>query len=361
MARRRSRPQRAHADKRGLPPGAPVYTGDVVDVPLKAHILDFDPLEVRERTDAPFTEVQVFRDRASITWIDLHGLHDAAAIAAICEHFGLHPLAVEDVLSPQTRPKVDDYGETLFLTAKMTDLEPDAPVSRVRYEHVALVLGPGWVLSFQERPGDPFEPVRKRIRGGGGRVRAMGADYLLHVLLDAIVDNYFVVLVAIEERVEHLEDHVFEGRAVHPARSVHELRGELLTMRRAVAPLRLAIAALLRESPARISPEVRLYVRDVLDHLDLVLDRIDDARERLTSVLEVHLATTGLKTNEVMRGLTVVATVFIPLTFIAGIYGMNFEWMPELKWWWAYPATLGGMASLSGGMLLWMWRRGWLG
>lgn len=360
MARRKSRSQRAHAKKLGMSPGAAVYTGDVTDSPIVAQVLDFDADGVRELTDAPFEEVKAFRDAPSISWIDFQGLHDADKIASICRHFGLHPLAVEDVLSPETRPKVDDYGDVLFLTAKMGDLDPASVEPHCRFEHVALVLGDGWVLSFQERDGDPFEPVRKRIRGGSGRVRTMGADYLLHILLDAIVDGYFVCMVALEDRVDALEDAVFEARASHPARAVHEVRSEIVGLRRAIAPLRVAIAALLREDPKRIGADVRFYIRDVLDHLDLLLDRLDGARDRLTSIIEVHLATTGLKTNEVMRGLTVVATVFIPLTFIAGVYGMNFEWMPELGWWWAYPAVMGLMAALAIGMLVAMKIRGWI-
>jgi magnesium transporter len=361
VARRKSRSQRAHAKKLGLSPGAAVYTGDVTDAPIVARVLDFDAGGVRELTDARFDEVKAFRDANSISWIDFHGLHDADKIAAICGHFGLHPLAVEDVLSPETRPKVDDYGDVLFLTAKMGDLDPTSAEPHCRFEHVALVLGDGWVLSFQEREGDPFEPVRKRIRAGSGRVRSMGADYLLHVLLDAIVDGYFVCMVALEDRVDALEDAVFEGRADRPAHAVHELRSEIVGLRRAIAPLRVAIAALLREDPKRVGADVRFYIRDVLDHLDLLLDRLDSARERLVSIIEVHLATTSMKMNEVMRGLTVVATVFIPLTFIVGVYGMNFSWMPELDWWWAYPAVMASMAVLAILMVVGMRMRGWIG
>jgi magnesium transporter len=358
MARRRPRPQRAHAKKRGLAPGTPVYTGDVTEGPTVAHVLDFDGDGVRELTDAPFAEVRPFRDSPSTTWIDLHGLHDTAAIETLCRHFGLHPLAVEDVLSVEGRAKADDYGETVFITAKMASFEGDPAHARLHLEHVALVLGDHWVLSFQERPGDPFEPVRKRIRAGSGRVRTLGADYLLHVLLDAIVDGYFVALVALEDRVDVLEDDVFEGRNARPEQAVHELRGEILMFRRAAAPLRVAISGLQRDGSPRVTPEVRLYLRDVLDHLDLVLDRLDGTRERLTSVLEVHLAANSHKMNEVMRGLTVVATVFIPLTFVAGVYGMNFDWMPELRWGWGYPAAMGLMAVMAGVMLVFMrWRR----
>lgn len=360
MASRKPKRRRAHSQKVGLAPGAAVYTGTVSDVPVHAHVIDYNADQVREVRDLALADVKPYRDAETVTWIDFQGLHDAAAIESVCRHFGLHPLAVEDVLSPETRPKVDDYVHTLFLTLKMVDLDPGAEGLRLRFEHVALVLGAGWVLTFQERDGDPFDPVRNRIRSGVGRARSMAEDYLLNILLDAIVDGYFVALVALEDRIEVLEDDVFEGRASRPERAIHSLRGQTIAFRRAMSPLRVALASLLRDAPARISPEVLLYLRDVLDHLDLLLDRIESARERLTSTLEVHMAATGQKTNEVMQGLTVVATIFIPLTFIAGVYGMNFEWMPELTWWWSYPAVLALMAVLAVAMLIFMRMRGWL-
>jgi magnesium transporter len=357
MARRKRRDGKAHAGKAGLPPGAAVYTGSVTDAPIYARVFDYSGTSMNEVTEGTFAEVRPFRDTPSVSWIDFLGLHDAEQVHEVGVHFGVHPLAIEDVLSPETRPKVDDYGDTLCLTAKMCEVDSDTDL---RFEHIAIVLGPTWVLSFQERLGDPFEPVRRRIRTGSGRVRDMGADYLFHLLLDAIVDGYFVALSALEDRVEVIEQAVFEGHAAGPAQEVHAIRGEVLALRRAISPLRVAVASILRDASPQITASVRPYVRDVLDHLDLLLDRLDGARERLTSVLEVHLAVTSRKTNEVMRGLTVVATVFIPLTFIAGVYGMNFEWMPELTLWWAYPAVLAGMGILAGTMLWWMRRRGWM-
>ncbi|TVQ94476.1 MAG: magnesium and cobalt transport protein CorA [Deltaproteobacteria bacterium] len=361
MTRRPKRPRSGHAAKAGLPPGSAVYTGDAVDVPIRAHRFDYDGAQVSEHEHTSLSEVErptIITGAGSVRWVDFVGLHDANAISQVCERFGLHPLAIEDVLSVDGRPKADDYGNTLFLTAKYLSPDPDHGSPKV--EHVALALGDGWVLSFQERPGDPFEPVRKRIRTSAGRIRRMGADYLFCALIDAVVDAYFTLLVALEDKMERLEEDVFSEINFSPGRTIHELRGEVRRLRRSIAPLRLALTVLLRDAPTRLSPEVHPYLRDVLDHLDLLLDRLESARERLISTLEVHLATTSQKTNEVMRGLTVVATLFIPLTFIAGIYGMNFEWMPELQWWWSYPAVLAIMAGLALLMLGLMRARGWL-
>jgi magnesium transporter len=338
-----------------------VYTGIYTDVKVEADVMDYGPDRVEERQGVPFSEVLHCRDSKSVTWLDLRGLHDAAAIAAVGEHFGVHPLAVEDALSADGRTKVDDYGDVLFVTVKMTDLEPGASPARVRVEHVAFALGPTWVLSFQELPGDVFDPVRRRIRTGAGKIRKMPAAYLLHALLDAIVDGYFVVLSALQDELDRLEDQALAGAKPDLPRQIHELRGEIHTLRRAVAPLRYAAGDLVRQEARRIDPEVRPYLRDLLDHLEQVHDELESARERLVGVLELHLATNSHRMNDVMRGLTVVATVFIPLTFVAGVYGMNFGWMPETRVWWGYPAVLTLMGALGGAMVWWMKRRGWLG
>lgn len=362
MTRRRPRSQRGHAAKAGLPPGTPIYTGTSTDVPISAGLISYTEERYDEQALSSLSEIEPESSGTKgqeTRWFDFIGLHDSQAIASVCERFGLHPLAVEDVLSTEGRPKVDDYGETLFLTAKI--LASDPVNNRASIEHVALVLGDGWVLSFQERPGDPFEPVRKRIRTSAGRVRRKGADYLFHLLIDALVDAAFVVTAHLEDQIDTLEEEVLRETLRSPGRAVHSLRGEVRKLRRTLAPMRLALTTMLRDEPKRLGPDLRPYTRDVLDHLDLLLDRLESSRERLTSTLEVHLATTSQKTNEVMRGLTVVATVFIPLTFIAGVYGMNFEWMPELGWWWAYPVILTLMLLIAIGMLLFMRQRGWLG
>lgn len=338
-----------------------MYTGQYRDVPVHADVFDYGPDTLVERIEVPFAEVLHCRDSKTVSWLDLRGLHDEKAVAAVCRHFGLHPLAVEDALSVDSRPKVDDYGDVLFVTAKMADLDPDAAELKVRVEHVALALGPTWVLTFQEQPGDVFDGVRRRIRSGRGRVRSMPASYLMHALLDAIVDGWFTVLTVMQERLDVLEERALGDAPPPPGlpREVHALRVEVHTLRRAVAPMRYAVLDLTRQDARLVHPDVLPYLRDLRDHVEHVHDELESARERLVGLLELHLASTSHRMNEIMRALTVVSTVFIPLSFVAGVYGMNFEWMPELGVWWAYPVVMTSMISVGVGMLWWMHRRGW--
>ncbi|MED5370244.1 MAG: magnesium/cobalt transporter CorA [Myxococcota bacterium] len=343
------------AGKRGQAPGTAIYVGEERSHPIQVTVLDYNPEALKEHAHASLDDLSSFRESPSVTWVNLDGVHDVAAVSAVCEAFGVHPLAMEDILNPGTRPKVDDYGDQVFVVAKM--VTPSEQGFEV--EQVSMVLGTGWVLTFQEREGDLFDPIRKRIRSGGGRIRRMGSDYLLHSVLDALVDGYFETLVRLDESTAALEDQASEASTGEAAKRVHALKRDLVTLRRLIWPLRAATGELMR-SGELIGEASLPYFRDLQDHVLQVLELMDSYRDRLTGVLELQLAVASGRMNDVMQVLTIVATLFIPLTFIAGIYGMNFQAMPELAWRWGYPAVWGVMLACALGMVAYFRRRGWL-
>ena len=345
--------------KAGMAPGSLVHVGERRQEECVITVIDYTSEEVLEREVDSVEECFDFRDKDSVTWINIDGLHDVGVIQDIGDHFGLHPLLLEDILNTEQRPKIDDHEDHIFVVVKM--LYYDEENTEVVTEHVSLVLAEGFVISFQETVGDVFDPVRERIRTGKGRVRKQGADYLLYTLLDAVVDNYFVVLENVGEEIERLEDDLVESPEPDLLQTIHDLKSEMVYLRRSVWPLREVVSRLEHQHPEVIEEETRIYFRDVYDHTIQVMDSIQSYRDVLTSMVEVYLSSVSNKTNEVMKVLTIMATIFIPLTFVAGIYGMNFEYMPELGVWWAYPAVLSFMALVGVFMLVYFRRRGWLG
>ncbi len=300
-----------------------------------------------------------FRDRPTVTWINVDGLHQVDLIEKIGKAFDLHPLILEDIANTNQRPKMEEYSNCLYVVIQMfSHHEGDEAIEA---EQVSLVLGPNFVLSFQERQGDVFDVVRDRIRNAKGRVRTMGADYLLYSLMDAIVDGYFQTCEELGEEIEDLEDELLSNAA--PARRRRhppaQARGHL------PAQVRLAAARGHQRHDARARSELIhrdtvFFLRDVYDHTIQVIDTIESARDILAGLLDIYLSSISNRMNEVMKVLTIIATVFIPLTFIAGVYGMNFHYMPELAWKWSYPIVLAAMAGVAGVMLYFFRRKGWL-
>jgi magnesium transporter len=284
------------------------------------------------------------------------GLGDAEIIRSIGQLFDLHPLALEDVLSLHQRPKVDDYDTYLYLVVRMLHYG-----ERVETEQISLFLGPGLVLTFQEEPGDCLDPIRERIRKGGGRLRHESADYLLYAILDALVDNYFPFLEQLGEVLESLEDEVVANPTRPTLGRVYDIKRDLLNVRRSLWPLRDALGALVHEDSPLLGRVTRLYLRDCYDHTLRVVDIIETYRELAAGLMEVYLSSVSNKLNEVMKVLTVISTIFIPLTFIAGVYGMNFRHMPELEWPWGYSLVWGIMIGAAAVMLVLFRRKGWLG
>jgi magnesium transporter len=321
-------------------------------------VIEYDQAEVHERQAESAAECAVPPGRPTVTWINVDGLHDVTVVESLAEHFGLHPLVQEDILNTTQRPKCDDHGDYVYAVLDM--FQWDAKEEDVVAEQVSLILGPNVVISFQEREGDVFGPIRERIRHGAGRIRRMPADYLAYCLIDAIVDGTFAVLERVGEKIEAAEESLVRKPTPTVLRDIHRLKREAVLLRRSVWPLREVIADLERNESARVSDATRVYLRDVRDHAVQAIDILESFREMLGGMLDTYLSSLSTRMNEVMKVLTIIATIFIPLSFIAGVYGMNFEHMPELGWWWGYPACLAAMALAAGGMLFYFWRRKWL-
>ncbi|MGD9857556.1 MAG: magnesium/cobalt transporter CorA [Planctomycetaceae bacterium] len=298
----------------------------------------------------------------AITWVDIDGLGDAATIKRVGQIFNLHELVLEDIVNVHQRAKVEEYGDHLFLVARMVSLDES-----LQTEQISFILGDRFVLTFQEREGDSLEPARKRLRKGQGLIREHGADYLMYSLLDAIIDGYFPVLERYGEQLNHLEDQLLVRTTTTLIARVHRLRSELFVLRKAIWPHRDLVNALMRESTPRIDRETRIYLRDCYDHVAQLIDLTETCREIASDLRDFHFSQISMRQNEIMKVLTVMATIFMPLSFIAGVYGMNFDpqaspWnMPELEWRFGYPFSLVLMAGTTAALLGFFWYRGWLG
>lgn len=342
----------------GSAPGTLVHTGERKVDEVRIRLIDYNAENLVERTLEGVDESFPFVDRPPVTWVNVDGLHDIGIAEAVGERFGVHPLALEDVLSPRQRPKVESYDDHYLIVLKM--LSFDAEADSVIAEQVSMIVGAKYLFSFQERFGDVFEPVRERLRQGRGRIRSRGTDYLAYALIDAVVDNYFKILETIGDIIEDLEETVVSDPSTEVLHRIHHLRREMLVVRRAVWPLRELLGQLYRGETELITSETQLFLRDVYDHSVQVIDTTETLREVLSGAMDLYLSGVSNRMNEVMKVLTIIATIFIPLSFFAGLYGMNFEYMPELGVRWAYPAVLGFMAVLGGSMLWAFWRKGWL-
>ncbi|RPJ52854.1 MAG: magnesium/cobalt transporter CorA [Acidobacteria bacterium] len=353
----RKRWRRKRAKGPGSSPGTLVYMGEKAASKVRLSVIDYDEGRMVERDDIPLDQIGALKETATVSWINVEGVSDPNVIEEIGTRFGLHPLLLEDILNPRQRAKMEPYDTYIFLVLKMLYVEKDG---ETRSEQVSFVLGPHYVISFLEDPGDIFDPVRERIRAQRGRIRLMGPDYLLYALVDAIVDHYFIVLECLEERIEKLEDEVFTRATPSTLHSIQHLKTELLYLRKSVWPLREALSGLLREDCQLLSDKTEFFFRDVYDHTIQVIDTLESLRDTVSGLLDIYLSSLSHRLNEVMKVLTIIATIFIPLTFIVGVYGMNFRFMPELDIPWAYPVVWAIMIAVGGVMLVFFRRKGWL-
>ncbi len=344
--------------KAGLPPGTLVHIGEKKAKAMKIRIMDYDERGLQEKEVKTAEETFPFRDSPRVTWINIDGLHDVTAIEKIGTHFGLHPLIQEDIVSTAQRPKLEDMGAYLFLVLKM--FNPDGEEDEDRIEQLSLVLGRNFVLSFQEREGDVFDPVRERIRKEGSRLRLLKADFLAYALIDAIVDSYFLILEKLGERIETAEEELVQGSSPQTLRKIHCLKREMIFLRKSVWPLREVISSLERSESPLFEKSTKIFLRDVYDHTIQVIDTVETYRDMLSGMLDMYLSSVSNRMNEIMKVLTVIATIFIPLTFIVGVYGMNFKYLPELNWRWGYFAVLGFMAAIAVWMIFYFKRKKWL-
>ncbi|MGH8507832.1 MAG: magnesium/cobalt transporter CorA [Gammaproteobacteria bacterium] len=344
--------------KAGLAPGTLVHIGERTREVTRTSILDFDELALRELEVHAASECRAFKDSPNTSWINVDSVHDVELLREFGQDFGLHPLVLEDIVNTDQRPKLEDYGEYLYIVVKMLSNNGGS----LAVEQVSLVLGASWVLSFQERgkPGDVFDPIRVRIRSGAGKIRKRGADFLAYSLIDAIVDNYFVILERVGDRIEAIEEDLLTNPIPATLTAIHHLRREMIFLRRSVWPLREMLSTLQRGESKLVQQGTQVYLRDVYDHTIQVIDTVESLRDVLQGMLEIYLSSVNQRMTEVMKVLTVIATVFIPLTFIVGVYGMNFEYFPELKWRWGYPALWGIMVGIGVLMLIFFKRRKWI-
>ena len=342
----------------GLPPGTLIHVGEERTAEVRITVIDYDESDLQEKEIKQIDECYPFKERPTVTWINIDGIHDVEIIEKIGKNYGIHPLLLEDIVNTEQRPKIEDFEEYLFVVLKM--LSFDEKQGEIKIEQVSLVIGPNYVLSFQEQEGDVFDPVRDRIRRAKGKIRKMGADYLAYALLDAVVDGYFLILERIGDRVEDLEETLIKRPDMNTLQSIHFLKREMIFLRRSVWPLREVISGLSRNESKLIQASTEIYLRDVYDHTIQVIDTVETYRDMISGMLDTYLSSISNRMNEVMKVLTIFAAIFIPLTFLAGIYGMNFSYMPELGWKWGYFAVLAVMVTVVVTMLLHFKKKKWL-
>ncbi|MFQ6052090.1 MAG: magnesium/cobalt transporter CorA [Candidatus Hydrothermarchaeota archaeon] len=346
------------SEKVGLPPGTLVHIGEKKTEKVRITIIDYDETNFEEKQIKTVEECFPFKDKSTVTWINIDGIHDLEIIKKIGRHFDLHPLILEDIVNTEQRPKTEDFGDYIYIILKM--LYYNEKEDEIQAEQVSLILGANFVISFQERKGDLFSPIRERIASGKGRIRKMGADYLTYALIDTIVDSYFIILEKLGEKIESMEEELVANPTPETLRAIDHSKREMISLRKSVWPLREIVSLLERGESILIHESTRIYLRDVYDHTIQVIDTIETSRDTLSGMLDIYLSSISNRMNQVMKVLTIIATIFIPLTFIAGIYGMNFGYMPELESPWGYPVVLLVMVGIGISMLVYFKRKKWL-
>lgn len=339
------------------PESATVIT-PLANRPATIHLIDYDKDALQERTVTDIEDVFVCKESPTVSWINIDGLHDATLLEKLGAHFDIHPLVLEDIVHTRQRPKVEEYDTNMYVVLRMLDCDPSSDV--VTSEQVSLILGPNYVISFQENVGDVFDRIRHRIRSGRKRIRSSGADYLLYALMDGVVDEYFVIQEQFGEQIETIEERLLLDPTKAVLTEIYNLKRELLTVRKAIWPLREVAAHLERSESKLIRKATRAYLRNVYDHTIQVLDTTENYRETVAALIDLYLSSISNKTNDVVKVLTMISTIFMPLSFIAGVYGMNFDYMPELRVWWAYPVLLLVMVAVAGSLIYFFRRKKWL-
>jgi magnesium transporter len=352
------------SSKKGLPPGSLVHIGERRTEKVRIYIIDYNEEKFQEKKAENVEECFPFKEKPTVTWLNIDGLHEIDVIEKLGKHFGIHPLVLEDILNTDQRPKIEDFESYIFFILKM--IYYDEKKGGVHSEQVSLILGQNFVISFQESIGDVFDDVRDRLRNSKGKIRKMGSDYLAYALIDAIVDNYFVIIEKFGERIEGIEEELIDNPTSNTVQMIHDLKREMIYLRKSVWPLREVINGLQRGESDIIQKDTYIYLRDLYDHTIQVIDTVETFRDMISGMLDIYMSSVSNKMNEVMKVLTIFAAIFIPLTFLAGIYGMNFNPeagpfnMPELNWFFGYPMVLVAMLGVVIIMLIYFKRKRWL-
>lgn len=341
----------------GQAPGTLVYTGNKNQSKVLLEVFSYNKTSIEEKSGESLVDVTSIESADKTNWLNIDGLNNIELINEIGKAYNLHPLLLEDVLHVDQRPKTEDFGDYIFFTIKMFHSVTDLGIE---YEHVSFVLGKNIVISFQEKPKDVFDLIRDRLRNSFGRIREKGADYLFYRFIDTIIDNYFLVLDQIAEKIEALEDEVMEDPTTKTLQKLQKVRKELIYLRRSIYPLRESINTILKSENHLMKKETERFFMDVYDHTIQVIESLETYRDLLSGIMDLYMNTASNKMNEIMKVLTIVSTIFIPLTFIAGIYGMNFQYIPELEYKWGYPIIWILMIVIAIIMLILFKRKKWL-
>jgi magnesium transporter len=344
----KSRLVRKRGRKVGASPGTLVHIGEASTAETQMRLISYNETELHDHLIDTPDNCRIQKNSKLTWWFNIDGVHQTSVIQTLGSNFGLHALVMEDILNTDHRPKIENHDDYLYIVLKM--LQYDEEAAETRTEQLSLILGDNYVLAFQERTGDVFDGIRKRLSSGRS-IRHKGADYLAYALIDAIVDNYFVLLEKFGDQVELLEEELLSNPTPRTLSRIHHFKREMLLLRKAVWPLREILSSLARDESSLICAETRMYLRDVYDHTIHIIDTIETIRDLLSGMLDLYVSSVSQRMNEIMKVLTIFASVFMPLTFIAGVYGMNFHYMPELTLPWAYPATLIFMLLVAVGLV----------
>jgi magnesium transporter len=348
---------RKRSNKIGAEPGTLLHIGQEREGATRIEVIEYDAAQLEKRELSSLAQCPIDPPSGKVRWINVDGISDVEVLREFGNCYGIHPLVLEDILAADQRPKAEDYGDYLYVVLKMIGMEGE----EIRSEQVSIVLGRNYLISFQEGlAGDLFGPVRVRLDNEKARLRTTQADFLLYALLDVIVDNYFLVLERLGDQIEAMEDELVANPSTDTVHDIYRLKREMLFLHKAVWPLREAVGSLQRRDSALIEDGTVIYLRDLYDHTVQVLDTLETLRDTLSGMLDIYLSSVSNRLNEVMKVLTIIATIFMPLSFIVGWYGMNFKNMPEYDWRYGYPSVLLLMGVIAGGMVLFFRKKKWL-
>jgi len=350
--------KRRRSSQVGLPPGTAIYVGERKPEKTRIWVLDYDKRQYIAKELEEVEECVKYKESAPMTWIRVVGLHQVEILERLGVCLGFHPLVVEDILNTTQRPKIEDYGEYLFIVIKNVSYDEDT--LEVIAKQISIVLGSNFVVSLQETEEAIFEPILERIRNKRGKIRQMHSDYLAYALLDAIVDNYFSVIEKFSSKIELLEDELVEDPTQKTLNEIHHLKRDMIVLRKSIWPIREVISHLDRGQFSLINENTKIYIRDLYDHTIQVMETVETYRDMLSGMLDIYLSSVSNRMNEVMKVLTVITTIFIPLSLSAGIYGMNFQFMPELGIPWSYPVILIVMIIIGVLMIAMFRKKKWL-
>lgn len=345
--------------KAGLPPGAFVHIGERLAEEVRIEVINYSEDRLEKKEIKFLEEIPPFLERPNtVTWINIEGIHDVEKIEKLGMIFGIHPLVLEDILNSDQRPKMEDLGDYIYIVLKIFS-EQNGGSLKVASEQISIIMGGNYVISILEKENAILKPIRNRLDTSIGRIRKVGPDYLAYAIIDAVVDHYFIILEAFGEKAEIMEEASLKNPEPSTLQAIQDFKREMIFLRRSVWPLRETVSALARSESHIIQGGTVAYFKDVYDHTIQVIDNIETLRDMLSSMLDIYLSSVSNKMNTIMKTLTIIATIFIPLTFIVGVYGMNFKYIPELEWPWGYFAVWGVMLVIAGIMALYFKKKKW--